>query len=389
MTYPNKVAYELTSRMFFLGWRRDRLQGILKFMRLFSIVFTLFLAACSPSLQQTPILSEEIKEERDKQRELALSVFNERQKRLYLVAYPLLLTCSEFNQKDTLYTYGFTLHDANLYTALYGEEYKPAAQKVFSLKEHPIVHLVHPRSHAASLGLRPGDRIVAIEGQDTKTLNAIELTKLISQYGFNKKHLLHALVERENLRFELEIQGASTSSYNLQLINDDSVNAFADGEIVGITMGMMRFASRDEELALVLGHELAHNALGHVEKKAGNTFLGSLFDILFATQLGINTQGMFGGVANITFSQDFELEADYAGLYLVAKTGYDTQRAPQFWRNMAVEYSGAIEKNFLSSHPSTPERFLALEKTVDEINRKKKAGLPLIPEKKFKRSDAS
>jgi len=64
-------------------------------------------------------------------------------------------------------------------------------------------------------------------------------------------------------------------------------------------------------------------------------------------------------------------------------SGLEIKGSAYFWRRMAAAHPQAIQEGgFLASHPSTPERFLALEKTVEEIKQKQAAGKPLRPEMK-------
>ena len=63
---------------------------------------------------------------------------------------------------------------------------------------------------------------------------------------------------------------------------------------------MMRFAVDDTDLAIVVGHELAHNVMTHSSKKMANYVLGSIVDILAAIY-GVNTQGMFGQAGIVDF----------------------------------------------------------------------------------------
>jgi predicted Zn-dependent protease len=111
--------------------------------------------------------------------------------------------------------------------------------------------------------------------------------------------------------------------------------------------------------------------------------IGLVFDILAAVA-GVNTGGDFmrigAGAGAGAFSQDFEAEADYVGVYLMARGGYDIGLAPNFWRRMAVIHPGSIKTNHSSTHPSAPERFVALEGAVGEIRAKLAAGKPLTPE---------
>jgi predicted Zn-dependent protease len=106
---------------------------------------------------------------------------------------------------------------------------------------------------------------------------------------------------------------------------------------------------------------------------------GTILDFAIAITLGINTHGTFGNMASAPYSKDFESEADYVGLYLAARAGYDISESANFWRRMAVENPASIEKSYSNTHPSSPERFLAIEKAVNEINGKKQLGMPLVP----------
>ena len=116
-----------------------------------------------------------------------------------------------------------------------------------------------------------------------------------------------------------------------------------------------------------------------MRSKMTNYALGSILDIAAQIFLKIPTQGLFGSLGGNAYSQDFEAEADYVGLYILAQAGGNIEEAPQFWRRMATLSPGAIQSSHMSTHPATPERFVALEETVKEIRAKQRAGLPLTP----------
>ena len=63
------------------------------------------------------------------------------------------------------------------------------------------------------------------------------------------------------------------------------------------------------------------------------------------------------------------------------RAGFDISKAPDLFRRMGIEHPGSIKENYLSSHPSTPERAASMEKAIEEIKEKIKAGQPLVPEK--------
>lgn len=338
-------------------------------------------AGCGPTLKQAVIPAEAVEAERAKQREIAFATFMARQDRLRTVASPLLIAARELCGNAVRPTYGFILHDRQLYGRAFGSEYEAVAARHFGLGGEIAVSYVHPKLAAATAGLRAGDRVVAVNGERVEGKSAVTAMESILAQDPVAPRPLRLAIERDGRPLELVIPGVSACAYPVQLVNHDAVNAFADGSRVGITTGMVRFAETDEEIALVVGHELAHNALGHMTKRFGNVMLGTLVDLALSVLAGANTQGVFGKLGELAYSQAFEAEADYAGLYIVARSGYDIRHAANFWRRMAVEHPGSIRQNFMATHPSTPERFLAIEQTVREIEAKRRQGLPLLPER--------
>lgn len=173
-------------------------------------------------------------------------------------------------------------------------------------------------------------------------------------------------------------------SFDFQLVEDDKLNAWADGKSIYITPTMISFASTDEELANVLAHEYAHNVLKHPQSTMQNVTMGSvggmLLDVLAQSQ-GVNTGGALsklgGSAAQLHYSIDFEKEADYVGLYILARADYNANGASEFWRKFTVQTGGGVEGS--ATHPSNPERTLAMRKTADEIQAKKASGQTLLP----------
>ena len=166
-------------------------------------------------------------------------------------------------------------------------------------------------------------------------------------------------------------------------VQSGRINAYTDGKNIGVTKGMLKFAS-DEELALIIAHELAHIIEKHIDKKQTNsllgTFIGGMVDELLYQGLGIYTwYGNRGAqIGAVAFSQEFELEADYVALYILARAGYSTENAADFWRKMA-ERSPLDSNSLTGTHPPTAQRYLLLSKTHAEIEKKKAEGQPLLP----------
>lgn len=173
-------------------------------------------------------------------------------------------------------------------------------------------------------------------------------------------------------------------NFGFALEEDKALNAYADGKKIVITTAMMEFAKKDEELLNVVAHEYAHNVMGHISSKQGNAILGTLAGMAIDAAVGAKTGAADFG-ANLgaqTYSVDFEQEADYVGLYIFARTGYDPNQAIEFWRKMSQANEAAIDHGV--THPTNPARFVAMKKTIAEINYKRQNGLRLLPEFKKK-----
>ena len=350
-------------------------------MRAIVFLATIFflLSACAPTTQRVSVDPKLAAKEAEKQREIALSEFHKDKRRLFYVSYPLLIGGHSLCEDKVSPQIGASFSSIQNYP----EEFRSAAKTVFGETEEFRISLVAPNSPVDMAGLREGDILVRLDGKSLPEGEAAT-TELIELYeGIAKKKRTFPIdVRRGEETLQLTITSKMGCDYPVMLANSDSINAFADGERVVIMRGMLRFTDSDTELSTVIAHELAHNAMHHISAKRGNAMLGLIVDIL-ASVGGINTQGAFARMAGNAYSQDFEAEADYVGLYIMGLSGVEIEGAAHFWRRMAAAHPQAIQSGgFMATHPSTPERFLSLENTVAEIKRKQAEGKPLRPEMK-------
>jgi predicted Zn-dependent protease len=158
-------------------------------------------------------------------------------------------------------------------------------------------------------------------------------------------------IERQGKTLSLTIIPELACRYDVKLLYSKVLNAFSDGEQIIIPSEMVNFTD-DDELAFVLSHELAHNVLGHVERRMKNAATGMVFGAIFDIGLaaaGVNTQGLGmrtgGDIGRMAYSQEFEFEADYLSLYLMAQSGFDLSKSISFFRKLGVEQPEKIEGN--------------------------------------------
>jgi predicted Zn-dependent protease len=132
---------------------------------------------------------------------------------------------------------------------------------------------------------------------------------------------------------------------------------------------MMRFLKSDDELALVLAHEMAHAYHGHIAyvraKQVIDAALGAIMD-MFAPGSG-RAAVLLLDMASKKFDRDQEREADLYSIVWAHKAGFDVSVVRDLWQRMAIEIPESVESGFLSSHPSSAERMLSLQRFADML----------------------
>ena len=334
------------------------------------------LTACTaPTTRRAAPDNALVQAEREKQREIAVA-YNVRQYvRLQRVAYPLLKAATPLCQDTQRPGFGYLLISRNDFAA----DMRPAATRVFDIKDGLRIHEVYPGGPAERAGLRAGDELISVDGfrvaqRDDEEQRLNEFLRKGSPSVARQFSVL-----RDGKPLSMRVQPDVLCRYGVGLSGADDVNAMADGDNVIITKGMMRFAETDQELSLVVAHEIAHNTMNHIDAKRTNATGGLLLDVL-AAAAGVNTQGLFQNIGASAYSQDFESEADYVGMYIMARAGLPLRGAADFWRRMAAEHPSSIASNHSASHPASAERFVSLEHTVKEIEQKQTRRLDLLPE---------
>lgn len=169
--------------------------------------------------------------------------------------------------------------------------------------------------------------------------------------------------------------------------NDEMVNAFAmPGGKVGVYTGLMKLADNDDQLAVVIAHEVAHVSARHGNERVSQAVtvsgIGAGLNVALKDQdretrqlvmaaYGLGAQ--FGAL--LPYSRLHESEADEIGLTYMARAGYDPRAAPRFWQKMKSESEGKSPPEFLSTHPSHDTRIDKMQELMPralKIYRKQK-----------------
>ncbi|MDP7053966.1 MAG: M48 family metallopeptidase [Alphaproteobacteria bacterium] len=343
-------------------------------MRLvFLLLVSLVVTSCVTPKSSTPIADDAAaRAEARLQREFALREYYELAQRLSEISGPIQRANVALCGEKVRALFGFNVEASGSHKTV---EWKEAFDVVTGGPHtHPIVTAISG-SMPASEVLKLGDVLLSFEVKETTGVKSI--SDIAGEIQAGEDYVLK--IRRKGKTHSVTMSPAIACDYPAQLREDSRVNAFADGNAVYVTKGMMRLATKDQELALVLAHEFAHNIRKHIEAKQTNAMGGAILGAVLTGVTGINVIGVGANVGASAFSQEFEKEADYVGLYLAERSGFDMAGAEYFLRRMAVNHPSSIHLAG-SSHPSTAKRFVAIRMAAKEIARKRRQGLPLVPE---------
>ncbi len=151
--------------------------------------------------------------------------------------------------------------------------------------------------------------------------------------------------------------------WEINVISSKELNAWCmpGGKIAVYTGLIDELKASDDELAQVMGHEIAHALREHAWERASRQATAGLGMTIVGLALGVGQEGMdlASTVYNVTFqlpnSREHETEADRIGIELAARAGYDPRAAVTLWQKMARANDGAPPK-WLSTHPAASDR---------------------------------
>ena len=163
-------------------------------------------------------------------------------------------------------------------------------------------------------------------------------------------------------------QDAPAWQWEVNVFSSNELNAWcmAGGKMAIYTGLIDRLKLSDDEIAAVMGHEIAHALREHARERVSKSMATGLGISVAGALLGVGQVGqdLMGTVAKVTFelpnSREHEMEADRMGVELAARAGYDPRAAVTLWDKMASQSAGAPPQ-WLSTHPShsTRQRDLA------------------------------
>ncbi|WP_183405820.1 MULTISPECIES: M48 family metallopeptidase [unclassified Herbaspirillum] len=162
-------------------------------------------------------------------------------------------------------------------------------------------------------------------------------------------------------------QDALQWKWEVNVLASDEANAWCmPGGKIAVYSGLIdKLNISDDELAAVMGHEIAHALREHARERASQQAVANSAISLGAALLGLGDVGQqsaqyaYMGLMGLPNSRANETEADRIGVELAARAGYDPKAAVTLWQKMA-KLGGEEPMKFLSTHPSSADRIADL-----------------------------
>ena len=170
---------------------------------------------------------------------------------------------------------------------------------------------------------------------------------------------------------------ASQWNWEVNLLGSKQINAYCmpGGKIAFYSGILTTLKLTDDEVAIVMGHEIAHALREHGAARAGKSMVANFGVRLAEVVAGVKgydphlAGSVAGGVANLgmlKFSRDDETEADVIGLDIAARAGYDPRAGVALWQKMGMASKGAPPQ-WLSTHPAGKNRIAEIQRHLPEV----------------------
>jgi predicted Zn-dependent protease len=200
----------------------------------------------------------------------------------------------------------------------------------------------------------------------------------LAEVELSRDSEITAMVDRVGQRIA---KAADRPDYDWEfrvIADDETANAFAlPGGKVAVYTGLLRYTKNEAGLAFVLGHEVGHAIARHGGERMSQQLLARLGQEGLYMAVGSRSPVAVAAISQaygvaitlgvlLPFSRTQEYEADYIGLTLMARAGYNPREAPRFFERLMEQKQEPEPPTFLSTHPADADRIERLRELIPE-----------------------
>ncbi|MGR5209581.1 M48 family metallopeptidase [Vibrio sp. WZ-1] len=224
------------------------------------------------------------------------------------------------------------------------------------------------------------NQILMFSDQEMSSLGANSFEQMKKEIPISKDKKTNAYVQcvAKHITDTIPPQ-AGFKDWEVVVFDSDQVNAFAlPGGKIGVYTGLLKVAKNQDQLATVIGHEVAHVLADHSNERLSQSQLAnaglSLANVAIgaseykqyqqATMAALGLGVQYGVM--LPYGRTQESEADVVGLGYMAKAGFNPNQSIDLWKNMS-KAGGEQPPEFFSTHPSHSTRIKDLQATISSL----------------------
>ena len=304
----------------------------------------------------------------------ALEALIARQARVYRIAAPLITKNAVIFRTQARPLLGFTAKNVHSYPS----ELAVSARKSLALDERLQVMQVLEGSGAQKAGMMRGDILQTIqdlpipEGPQAEN----ETAKLLAPVLKNLTDIRVKALRRGQM-VDLQIPLTLACAFAIDIGNSPNVNAYGDGRRIMLTRGLLDTLSMDDDVAVIIARELAHNVLQHARQVQQTSTVASVIDSLLALKPEPTNYAGSGGIKPLPDKMD--QEADRLAMFMLARAGYDPSNLSKLSQKLAEIAPIKQSNSYSALHPWSEERRSQAQAALKDIRQKQAAKKPLVP----------
>ncbi len=338
------------------------------YLNLLTLLFVVIISACSNKRVNQPFQFPEISavdEEKEVffQKKILINEMISASKLLHQISWPILKENIDICVNKESYSLGVLFateqdlpeDDSNYFKSLLNKNIESYYLEKYKASSFPIVVSIAKGGPAYKANLIEKDIILEINKQNTTSFRK-KFKKALTSSA-----IINFTILRDNKIIEKKIRGIKICNYNVQAIPSASPNAYADGEKVFITLAAIKLARTEDELAFLIGHELAHN-IYHYNFTKGSEANSLAINYLDMPKLK-NLDSFF-----LFSTQSKEIEADIKGVEIAFKAGYSLENVNDYWRRLSV-FNPSLISSSSSVYKSNAFRAIMISKTLNRLKK--------------------
>lgn len=225
------------------------------------------------------------------------------------------------------------------------------------------------------------NQILLFSDQDMSSLGSQSFEQMKQDQKISKDAKTNAYVQCVAKAVTAQVPPqAGFQNWEVVVFDSEQVNAFAlPGGKIGVYTGLLGAAKNEDQLATVIGHEIAHVLAEHSNERLSQSQLANTGLQITSVALGASNYAQYKGLTMaalgvgvqygviLPYGRTQESEADVMGLDLMAKAGFNPNQSIELWKNMDKASGGKQPPELLSTHPSHSTRIKDLQDTIKKL----------------------